>query len=110
MYLENGSQHTIFEVIGEHPKFERNVISGKPQSTTRHRNCILVATIRDQDVEDLKTYMENMKVDNETALWNCHDYVIEAIDGLYDECIIDEEDEDYKKGRKSALDSHYGAQ
>lgn len=35
---------------------------------------------------------------------------LEAIDGLYDECIMDEEDKDYKKGRKSALDSHYGAQ
>ena len=54
--------------------------------------------------------MVNMKVDNETALWNCQDYVIEAINGLYDECIIDEEDEDYKKGKKSAMDSHYGAQ
>lgn len=54
--------------------------------------------------------MANVKVDNETALWNCQDYVIEAIDGLYDECIIDEEDKDYKKGKKSAVDSHYGAQ
>ncbi len=35
---------------------------------------------------------------------------LEAIDGLYGECIIDEEDEDYKKGRKLALESHYGAQ
>lgn len=110
LYLENGSEHTIFEVIGSYPNFERNVMSGKPQSTSRHRKSILVATIRDQDVEDLKTYMANMKVDNETALWTCQDYIIETIDGLYDECIIDEEDEDYKKGKKSALDSHYGAQ
>lgn len=110
LYLENGSEHSIFEVIGSHPNFERNVVSGKPQSTSRHRKNILVAKIRNQDVEELKTYMANVKVDNETALWNCQDYVIEAIEGLYDECIIDEEDKDYKKGKKSAVDSHYGAQ
>lgn len=85
-------------------------MSAEPQSTGRHRKNILVATIRDQDVEELKTYMTKVKVDNETTHWNCQDYVIEAIDGLYDECIIDEDDKDYKKGRKTAVDSYYGPQ
>lgn len=30
LYLENGSEHTIFEVIELYPNFERNVMSGKP--------------------------------------------------------------------------------
>jgi len=85
-------------------------VKSKPQATSQHRKNILVATIRDQDVEELKTYMTKVKIDNETAHWNCQDYVIEAIDGLYDECIIDEKDKDYKKGKESAVDSYYGAE
>lgn len=81
-------------------------MSGKPQSISRHKKNILVAIIQWR----LKTYIANLKVDNKTALCNCQDYVIEAIDGLYDKCIIDEEDKDYKKEKKLAVDSHYTAQ
>lgn len=81
-------------------------MSGKPQSISRHRKNILVAIIQWK----LKTYIANVKVDNKTAFWNCQNYIIEAIDGLYDKYIIDEEDKNYKKGKKSAVDSHYTTQ
>lgn len=54
--------------------------------------------------------MTKVKVDNETAYWNCQDYVIEAIDELYDNCIVDEKDKNYKKKKKSAVDSYYETQ
>ena len=52
--------------------------------------------------------MKELPVDNETTEWNYQDYVIEAIDMLYNECVIDEDDEDYKKGRKRAVTEYLG--
>lgn len=105
------AQSTIFEVTGSHPNLERNVVNGKPQSTSRHRKNILVATIRDQDVEELKTYMTKPKVDNETAHWNCQDYVIEAIDGLYTNALLMRRTRITRKGRNQLwIATYYGAQ
>lgn len=110
LYLEAAPDHIIFEVTGSHSNFRRNVLKGKPGSSSRHRRSILVGTIRDQDVKELITYMEKVNVDNGTVHWNCQDYVIEAIDGLYEECIIDEDDKDFEKGKKLAVENYYGAQ
>ena len=57
---------------------------------------------------ELRKKMDEVEVDNETVHWNCQDYVIEAIDHLREECIIDEDDEDYERGRKDAVENHYG--
>lgn len=52
--------------------------------------------------------MEIAEIDNETTEWNCQDYVLEALDMLYDECVIDEDDKNYKKGTKKAKEKYYG--
>jgi hypothetical protein len=44
----------------------------------------------------------------QTVHWNCQDYVLEAIDGLHEEYIIDQEDEDYEIGKQKAVDNYYG--
>lgn len=51
-----------------------------------------------------------MKVNNKTAFWNCYDYIKEAIDRLYNKCIIDEKDKNYKKEKQSVVDSYYETQ
>ena len=109
LYLENGNENIIYEVTGSHPIFQRNVLSAKPSSTVRHKKNILVATLRDQDVPHFKKHMETATVDNETTEWNCQDYVLDTLSELYDECIIDEDDKDYNKGKKAA-DAYWGAQ
>jgi hypothetical protein len=79
-------------------------------STTYMHTCLLRATgtINEQDLPELRKKMDEVEVDNETVHWNCQDYVIEAIDHLREECIIDEDDEDYERGRKDAVENHYG--
>ena len=52
--------------------------------------------------------IDNTKVDNETTEWNCQDYVIELLETLYEECIIDEDDKEYKRGMKKAKDKYFG--
>jgi hypothetical protein len=61
--LHDESEHTIFEVIGEHPEFKSHVRKAKPNSTLRHTDNILVGTINKHDVEHLKTYMAEVSVD-----------------------------------------------
>lgn len=73
------------------------------RSTGRHLRDIIVGTINDQDVQKLRDLVEAAPVGNETVHWNCQDYVIENIDMLHEECIIDEEDQDYKAGREEAM-------
>lgn len=108
LYLSNGDENIVFEVGGQHPKFTKNVMETKPENSRRHRRSILVGTINEQDLPELRKKMDEVEVDNETVHWNCQDYVIEAIDHLREECIIDEDDEDYERGRKDAVENHYG--
>ncbi len=35
------------------------------------------------------------RVDNQTVHWNCQDYVIEIVDKLVEECIIEEDCQEY---------------
>lgn len=111
LYLGNGDEGTIFEVTGEHPNFIRNVIQTTQLEKTMHFiREILVGTISDRDVAALVTAMQELPIDNNTVEWNCQDYCIEAIDFLYEEYIIDEDDQAYTKGRKEAVDKYFGAQ
>lgn len=110
LYLQEATKDTIFEVIGSHPNFERNVLNNvRPEDSGRFRRNILVATIHETDVPQLMKIMEEQLVDNETTEWNCQDYVIEAVDKLAEECVIDPDDEDFPKGRRTAVDQYYGA-
>ena len=104
LYLSNGNEDIVFEVGGQHPKFTKNVMETKPENSRRHRRSILVGTINEQDLPELRKKMDEVEVDNETVHWNRQDYVIEAIDHLREECIIDEDDEDYERGRKDAVE------
>ena len=54
LYLENRTEHKIYEVVGEHPQFQPNVVSGKPTSTSRHKKNILVDDISANDVKELE--------------------------------------------------------
>ena len=111
LYLKKDDKGTIFEVIGSHPEFKRNVLNNaRPENTVRFRRSVLVATIRENDVAQLVTIMEKQPVDNETTEWNCQDYVVEAVDKLAEECVIDPDDKDFLKGRKMAVDEYYGAE
>ena len=112
LYLDEASEEkkTIFEVVGKHPDFKPHVLEADPEKSIRHKRNILVGTINSGDVPALKSHIEALPIDNETLDWNCQDYVIEAIDKLHEECIIDEDDKDYKKGRKTAVDKHFGPQ
>ncbi|KAI9655413.1 MAG: hypothetical protein M1829_000649 [Trizodia sp. TS-e1964] len=52
--------------------------------------------------------MDSAEVDNETLDWNCQDYVLESLDKLSEECILDEDDEDYVEGVKKAKEKYFG--
>ena len=107
LFLDS-SESLIFEVVGEHGTFQKNTIKGSPSSSTRHENNILVADINDQDIPELKKTVSGVKVDNETTEWNCQDYVLETLEALEKECVIDEDDEDYKKGINQAKKKYFG--
>ena len=110
LYLENDGESIIFEVVGEHGTFRANSLAVNPENSNRHIRNIPVGTVNKQDIPDLVKVMENMKIDNETTEWNCQDYVLEALESLYEECIIDEDDKDYKKGTKEAKETYFGPQ
>ncbi|KAM0714519.1 hypothetical protein Q7P37_009815 [Cladosporium fusiforme] len=100
----------IFEVTGSHPNFERNIVQAKPESTNRHVENIEVGDVSEGDMSEFYSIMRRVEVDNETVDWNCQDYVVEALEALVEECVIDEDDEDYKKGIRKAKKKYYGPQ
>ena len=51
----------------------------------------------ERDLEAIKKVIAGTEVDNETLEWDCQDYVLEILDNLEVECLIDDDDETYKK-------------
>ena len=108
LHLEDGSEHSIYEVLGEHPHFKPNVITGKkPDHTIRHQRSIFLCEINGQDIPAFKEAVSSVEPQNDVFHWNCQDYVIEILDYLEDECIIDGEDNSYIKAKKEAK-KHFG--
>ena len=101
LYLEDGTRHSIYEVLGEHPHFELNVIKGKkPDHTVRHRRSIFVYEINSNDLPGFEKAIACVKPQNDVVHWNCQDYVIEVLEHLEEEFVIDGEDKLYVKAKK----------
>ena len=95
-------------MIGEWPSFKYDVVETIPEATVHHKRSIFLYEVNAVDVPELKTHIEESPVDNETAEWNCQDFVIEVLEKLEEECIVEDDDEDYVKGKKKMM-KHYGA-
>lgn len=100
----------IFEVTGSHPDFMRNVVESKPESTNRHVESIEVGDVSEGDMCEFNSIMRRVEVDNDTVDWNCQDYVLEALEALAEECVLDEDDENYGKGIRKAKRKYFGPQ
>ncbi|KFY44761.1 hypothetical protein V494_01331 [Pseudogymnoascus sp. VKM F-4513 (FW-928)] len=99
---------TIFEVSGEHGTFAKSAVQDEPESRLLHKRNIAVGEVNERDMPELLKVTDDAKVDNETTEWNCQDYVIEILETLYEECIIDEDDEEFKRGMKKVKDKYFG--
>ena len=109
LYLQDGLEDIIYEVVGENPRFETNVITGKkPEQSTRYQRSIFIYEINPADVQSLKDKVSSVKLQNDVVHWNCQDYVMETLDLLEEECIIDGEDKSYIK-TKEKLKKHFGS-
>jgi hypothetical protein len=107
--LSRGFEKTIYEVTGQHPNFLRSVSRDHSLQSRRIARILVLATIREEDVEQMEEIIKGVKVDNETSEWNCQDYCVEALDRLAEECVIDEDDGDFKRGRRMAVGEYFGA-
>lgn len=108
LHLEDGPEHSIYEVVGEHPHFKTNVITDKrPEHTIRHQRSIFVYEINSADLPGFRAAISSVEPDNGVSHWNCQDYVIEALDHLEEECIIDGDDEAYIKA-KTEVKRYFG--
>ncbi len=85
-----------------------NVITANLASLSWHRKNILIGDINADDVKGLKSIILLAKVENLVVHWNCQDYILEILDKLAKECIVEEDEKQYKKARKE-LDKAYGA-
>ena len=104
LYLEDGSQHSIYEVLGQHSHFTPNIISGKkPDHTVRHQRSILVYEINNPDLQGFREVVSSVEPQKDVSHWNCQDYVVEILDYLEEECIIDGEDKAYIEARKEVM-------
>ncbi|PYH92378.1 hypothetical protein BO71DRAFT_26457 [Aspergillus ellipticus CBS 707.79] len=100
LYIDDDKESIIFEVTGQHPNFQRNVVYARPDASRSYVSNVYVATLRDDDIADVKEAARQVRVDNDTVDWDCQDYVLELLDKLEDEFILEENDEDYREARK----------
>ncbi|KAF2002008.1 hypothetical protein P154DRAFT_594863 [Amniculicola lignicola CBS 123094] len=107
VYDTTRKRYTIYEVTGAHPDFEKNVLNSDPRNTRRLVKLIPIDVISRNNQGDLVRAIESVPIDNDTTEWNCQDYVMEILGKLVEECLLDEDDEDYKDSRKE-LDKLFG--
>lgn len=108
LYVDDEDVQMIFEVIGQHPDFKRNVVNAKAEKSKSFLGKEYVGIISKADIERIKNVASTIPVDNETVEWDCQDYVLEILDKLEDEFVLEEDDEDYREAR-SILKEKRGA-
>ncbi|KAE8382904.1 hypothetical protein BDV26DRAFT_211224 [Aspergillus bertholletiae] len=109
LYVDEESNGTIFEVTGQHPSFQRNVVHARPDSSKSYLDKLYIGTLSPDDLKHVAKAAEETGVDNDTLEWDCQDYVLEMLDKLEEEFILESDDEDYRvareklKGRRGAM-------
>lgn len=104
LYLDDEEESLIFEVTGEHPRFERNVVRARPERSRSFLQKLFVAVISKDDIEPIKYVAKTVPVDNETVEWDCQEYVLDLLDKLEDEFILEKDDEDYRDARETLME------
>ena len=89
-------------------QLQANLVSGKSTSTNRHKKSILVDDISANDVKELEKVISSAEFKNSVVHWNCQDYVLEILDKLAEECVVDEDEEEYNNARNK-LKNNYDA-
>jgi len=98
LYLDTGNY--VYEVTGEAMNFTAEVKSGIiPNSSGSWIESISVAEIQPADMAELHKIITETPVQNDVQGWCCQDYVMEALEGLNNEQIVDDEDFEKVKGR-----------
>ncbi|ELR04846.1 hypothetical protein GMDG_07071 [Pseudogymnoascus destructans 20631-21] len=88
----DGNVPTIFEVSGEHGTFAKSAVQDEPESRLVHKRNIGVGEVNERDIPEFLKVIDDAKI----------------LETLYDECIIDEDDEEYKRGMKKAKEKYFG--
>lgn len=108
LQLESDESSIIFEVLGQHPEFERSVSYADAEDCEGFIRKLYVGVLGDSDIQRVRNAVESVPVDNETSEWDCQDYVLEILDRLEEDYVLEEDDEDYQAAREE-LKSKRGA-
>ena len=82
------SQHQVFDVRGEvdwiagRQHYQTAVSTRDPAESSAHKTNILVGRLDREQLPTLIKAIKTVEADNETANWDCQDYVIEILDAL----------------------------
>lgn len=101
LYLETDAGDEIFEVTGSHPNFRPNTIRADPRSSGSFLRLMLLDTISQGDIGIVRQEVQKTAVDNETVEWDCREYVLDIIERLEEECVLDVDDREYAKRKRS---------
>ncbi|KAJ5306255.1 hypothetical protein N7508_005270 [Penicillium antarcticum] len=99
LQIDDEDEPTIFEVIGQHPNFKRNVLQANAEKSSSFLGKEYVGVIGKSDIQRIKNVASTINVDNETVEWDCQDYVLGTLDKLEEEFVLDEDDQDYRDAR-----------
>ena len=109
LHIENGEEHHIIEVDGEHPQFRRNMFMENPKETSAFLREFFIAVLGEDGVERVKSAAQSVPVDNETVEWDCQDYVLDILDKLQEDFVLDKDDEDYMDVREILMEERGGS-
>lgn len=87
LYLDSDEEQLLFEVTGEHPKFERNIQECPPDLLDGFLHNLYIGVIGKNDIDMVKQISETVIVDNKTFEWDCQEYVLDILDRLEEERI-----------------------
>lgn len=98
LYLDIGNY--VYEVTGEAMHFTAEAKDGIiPNNSGSWIESIPVTEIQAADIAELHRIITETPVQNDVQGWCCQDYVMEALEGLNEEQIVDDEDFEIAKKR-----------
>lgn len=85
LWLDGPSVSKLFQVAGDYGEMESQVLDEDPRDNSRLYQCITVGEINPDDQTAMEARIKTVPAQNDVALWDCQDYVLDILDALEDQ-------------------------
>lgn len=84
LWLHGPSYNKLFQVTGDYAEMRAQMLDEDPTDNTRLYQTITLDDILIDRIQAVEACIYGVRVQNDVALWDCQDYVLDVLDTLED--------------------------